>query len=105
MTHVVDMNKKQVTIGSNISYAPFVELGVGRLYEPPPEWIEFQAKRGRGLPRWFYKDEKGQWHVGYPRAGVKMLQRAIREHLNEYKDIFVTELRDTGIDNVTAQWR
>ena len=43
--------------------------------------------------RLYYKDEDGKWHVGLPRAGVKMLQRAIRDHLDEYKEIIEAELK------------
>lgn len=91
-THRVDGDKKKVTIGSNIEYAPYVELGTGKLYDPPPEWIEFHAKKGRGLDRWYYKDEQGKWHVGYPRKGVHMLQNGIMNHLDEFKEIIKSEL-------------
>ena len=92
-THRVDANNQTVVVGSNMEYAPYVELGTGKLYEPPPEWIEYQAEKGRGLDKWYYKDEDGKWHVGLPRAGVKMLQRAIRDHLDEYKEIIEAELK------------
>ena len=89
-THQVDGDK--VTVGTNTSYAPFVELGTGKLYSPPPQWIEAQAKRGRGLDRWFYQDAKGQWHVGYPRRGVHMLQHGVGDHLDQYKAVIRNEL-------------
>lgn len=81
-----------VTISSGISYAPFVELGTGKLYSPPPEWMEAQAQRGRGLDRWFYKDVQGKWHVGYPRKGAHMLQKGIGDHIDEFKNIIKSEL-------------
>lgn len=94
ITHKVEMGEEpKVIVGSNMEYAPYVELGTGKLYEPPPEWIEFQAKRGRGLDHWLYRGEDGDWHVGFPRAGQKMIQRAITEHLDEYKEIIETELK------------
>lgn len=91
-THRVDGDKKQVTVGSNLQYSSYVELGTGKLYDPPPEWIESHAKKGRGLDRWFYKDEQGKWHVGYPRKGVHMLQNGIMNHLDEFKEIIKSEL-------------
>lgn len=81
-----------VTIGSNIEYAPYVELGTGKLYDPPPEWINAQAKRGRGLDRWVYMGDDGQFHMGYPRVGVHMLQKGIGDHLDEYKNVIKSEL-------------
>ena len=91
-THRVDGDKKQLTVGSNIEYAPYVELGTGKLYDPPPEWIEAQAKKGRGLDKWYYKDAQGKWHVGYPRKGVHMLQNSIMDHIDEFKEIIKSEL-------------
>lgn len=91
-THHVDYDKKQVTIGSNIEYAPYVELGTGKLYDPPPEWIEAQAKRGRGLDKWYYQDDQGKWHVGFPRHGAHMLQHGVGDHVAEYNDIIRREL-------------
>lgn len=88
--HRVDGNR--VVVGSSAFFAPYVELGTGNLYEPPPEWIEAQAKRGRGLDHWVYKGGDGQWHIGYPRVGVKFLQTAIKAHIEEYKQIITNEL-------------
>lgn len=81
-----------VTISSGISYAPFVELGTGKLYSPPPEWMEAQAQRGRGLDRWVYMGDDGKFHMGYPRVGVHMLQKGIGDHLDEYENIIKCEL-------------
>lgn len=88
--HAVDENK--VSIGSSQAYAPYVELGTGPLYEPPPEWIEAHARRGRGLDHWIYKGGDGKWHVGYPRAGVHFLTNAINNHMEEYKAVIKNEL-------------
>lgn len=92
ITHAVQGNA--VTIGSNVEYAPYVELGTGREYEPPPEWIEHNATRGSGRDRWFWQDMNGDWHAGYPRKGVHMLQKAIEEHKDEYKAILLNELKN-----------
>lgn len=85
-TQIVD--GETLYVGNNVHYAPYVELGTGPKYEPPPEWLEFQAKKGRGLDHWVYFDEKlGEFRTGYPQAGKHMLKHAIEDHLNEYKDI------------------
>ena len=96
MTRRVDESKMRVSVGSDLEYAPYVELGTGKLYEPPASFIEFKAKKGRGLDKWFYKDEDGEWHVGLPRQGVHMVERAIKDHLDEYKEIIQTELSEVG---------
>ena len=90
-THVVDDNT--VAVGNNVHYAPYVELGTGNKYEPPPEWLEFQAKKGRGLDHWVYFDDKlGEFRTGYPQAGKHMLKHAIEDHMNEYKGIIEATL-------------
>lgn len=93
ITHRVNAEQKQVAVGSTLPWAAYVELGTGKLYEPPPEWIEAHAKRGRGLDHWIYKGGDGKWHMGFPRNGVKFLQRGIKDHLSEYKTILETELK------------
>lgn len=93
ITHSVDEDKMQVAVGSTIFFAPYVELGTGNLYEPPPEWLEAQAKRGRGLSHWIYKGGDGKWHHGYPRQGKKFLQTAIKNNMENFKNVMESELR------------
>lgn len=89
--HTVDDNT--VTVHNNVHYAPYVELGTGNKYEPPPEWLEFQAKKGKGLDHWVYfNDRIGEFRTGYPQAGKHMLKHAIEDHLNEYKGIIEATL-------------
>lgn len=91
ITHKVEGGAVQ--IGSNIHYAPYVELGTGKEYQPPPEWIENNAKRGRGLDKWYYQDAQGQWHVGYPQKPRPYLRPAIEDHMDEYKQLAEKELK------------
>lgn len=78
ITHAVD--KDTVAIGSNVEYAPHVELGTGPHFEPPPDWETFTSERGSGVGRGYVK----------PRP---FLQPAIEEHRDEYKTIMESELR------------
>ena len=78
ITHVVDGDV--LSVGSNIPYAAFVELGTGPHFEPPPDWETFTSKRGSGVGRGYVK----------PR---RYLQPAIEEHAGEYKTIMESELR------------
>lgn len=68
-----------VVIGSNVEYAPFVELGTGPYFVPPPEWETFKPyeKRGGGH--------------GYVRPRP-YLRPAIEDHLDDYKHIIESEL-------------
>ena len=78
ITHTVDGDT--VAIGSNVEYAPYVELGTGPHFEPPPDWETFTSKRGSVVGRGYVK----------PR---RYLQPAIEEHAGEYKTIMESELR------------
>lgn len=78
ITHAVDGDV--LSVGSNIPYAAFVELGTGPHFEPPPDWETFTSKRGSGVGRGYVK----------PR---RYLQPAIEEHAGEYKTIWESELR------------
>lgn len=78
ITHAVD--KDTVAIGSNVEYAPYVELGTGPHFEPPPDWETFTTEKGSGVGRGYVK----------PRP---FLQPAIEEHRDEYKTIWESELR------------
>lgn len=67
-----------VQIGSNVEYAPYVELGTGPQFKAPPEWEQFDAPQGSGggkgmKPRYFLRD-------------------AIQDHLDEYVTIIKREL-------------
>lgn len=67
-----------VAIGSNVEYAPYVELGTGPQFEAPPEWEQFDAPQGSGKgkgmrPRHFLRD-------------------AIVDHKEEYINILKSEL-------------
>ena len=78
ITHTVDGDV--LSVGSNIPYAAFVELGTGPHFEPPPDWETFTSKRGSGVGRGYVK----------PR---RYLQPAIEDHAGEYKTIMESELR------------
>ena len=78
ITHTV--NGDVLSVGSNIPYSAYVELGTGPHFEPPPDWETFTSKRGSGVGRGYVK----------PR---RYLQPAIEEHAGEYKTIMESELR------------
>lgn len=77
ITH--DANEEQVTIGTNVEYAPYVELGTGPYFQSPPEWEQFSAPRGSGIGHGYVR----------PRPYLKP---AIENHISEYKNIIDTML-------------
>lgn len=72
-----------VAIGTNVEYAPFVELGtLGGFEGLPPEWESFEAPPSSGL-----KQGKGI-------KAKHFLRDAIQNHIPEYKAIIESELKN-----------
>lgn len=69
-----------ITIGSNVEYAPYVELGTGRYFKAPPAWEQFDVPTPSGIGHSYVR----------PRP---YLRPAISDHLNEYKSIIESELK------------
>lgn len=78
ITHRVE-NGDTMALGSNVEYAPYVELGTGPHFQPPPEWEQFTTERGSGVGKAYVK----------PRPYIRP---AIEDHRNEYEDIARKEL-------------
>ena len=79
ITHSVNEDEKTVTIGSNVEYAPYVELGTGPHFQAPPEWETFDVPKGSG---------GGHGYVR-PRPYLKP---AVQDHISEYENIIKSEL-------------
>lgn len=77
ITHRVQ--KDVLSVGSNVKYAPYVELGTGPHFEPPPEWEQFTSERGSGVGKAYVK----------PRPYIRP---AIEDHRSEYESIAKREL-------------
>ena len=72
ITHRVDGDV--LSLGSNVEYAPYVELGTGPHFKPPPEWEDFEVPPSKGTGRAYVK----------PRPFIRP---AIEDHAEEYKEI------------------
>lgn len=77
ITHVVE--NSVLTVGSNVEYAPYVELGTGPYFDPPPEWEKFDTEKGSGV---------GHGYV-HPRP---YLRPAILNHVEEFEGIIKKEM-------------
>lgn len=82
ITHQVDEAETAVYIGTNLEYAPYVELGTG-IYYPG----------GRTTP-WVYQDEKGNWHRTSGNKAQPFLKPAATEHMSQYQQIIEDELKN-----------
>lgn len=74
----------EVYIGTNIPYAPYVELGTG---------IYATDGKGRKSP-WSYQDRNGKWHRTKGMKPHHMLRDAAAKHSNEYKAIIERYLKE-----------
>lgn len=83
ITFEVQGNAEKATliIGSNVEYAPYVELGTGPYFTPPPEWEHFEVPPSKGI---------GKAYV----HARPYLRPAIENHLSEYKNIIRSELEN-----------
>ncbi len=79
ITYQVEVDK--LYVGSNVEYAPYVELGTGPNFTPPPEWETFQSSKGSGVGH------------GYVTARP-FLRPAIEDHLSTYKNIIKDTLNN-----------
>lgn len=85
LTFALDLAKKTVTIGSNLLYSIWVELGTG---------IFAEKGNGRKTP-WVWNDFNGKWHFtrGMKAAndGKGFLRPAVENHIDELREIAVEE--------------
>ena len=81
ITHTVDEEEPAAYIGSNSSYASYVELGTGKY-----------VSGGRPTP-WVYQDEKGNWHRTNGQKAQPYLKPAVADRANTYRKIIEDELK------------
>lgn len=78
ITHEV-MDDDTLAVGSGVDYAPYVELGTGPYFQPPPDWETFDAPGGSGV---------GSGYV----TARPFIRPAVEGHAEEYKQIAKDEL-------------
>lgn len=111
-SHQVDMEKKRVYVGTNLSYAPYWEYGTGQyadgggrkgywVFVPGSEkhqvggtkvYTEAEAKRIMAALRSQGLDA----HMTNGIRPVHMLKRAIQDYKDEYQEILKTYLSDVS---------
>ena len=82
ISHKVDEEEPAVYIGSNTSYAPYVELATG-----------IYAEGGRPTP-WVYQDANGNWHWTRGNPAQPFLAPAVKDHAKTYQNIIEDELKN-----------
>lgn len=82
ISHKVDDGEPAVYIGSNTSYAPYVELATG-----------IYAEGGRPTP-WVYQDANGNWHWTRGNQAHPFLKPAVADHPQTYRNIIEDELKN-----------
>lgn len=82
ISHQVDDSENAVYIGTNVSYAPYVELATG-----------IYADGGRPTP-WVYQDDAGNWHWTRGNQAHPFLKPAVADHAQTYRNIIEDELKN-----------
>lgn len=82
ISHKVDTAEGKAYIGTNVEYAPYVELGTGIYYKGG----------GRKTP-WVYQDSKGKWHRTNGQKAQPFLRPAVANHAEEYQTIIKKALK------------
>ena len=100
ITHVVEdgADGPALSVGSNMQIAPYIELGTGKEYDPPPEWLEYHGndKHSKGgLDEWIYFDELEQvFRIGKPIPAQPYLRPAFLNNVDTIKEIVQSELEN-----------
>lgn len=82
ISHAVSEDEMAAYVGSNTSYAPYVELATG-----------IYAEGGRPTP-WVYQDENGNWHWTRGNRAHPFLKPAVADHPQTYSNIIKDELEN-----------
>lgn len=95
-----------LSVGSEMEIAAYAELGTGKEYDPPPEWLENNVPKGTkalvkqdkaGVDYWLYYDPlKDEFRIGRPQAASPYLRPALENNKAEYKRIMEDALRNAG---------
>lgn len=75
-----ELRDDEVWVGTNVEYAPYVELGTGPHFVPPPDWEQFTAATTHGIKASYV----------HPRP---FLRPAVEDHLDYFKDIMEKEFK------------
>lgn len=88
-----------LTVGSEMQIAPYVELGTGKEYVPPPEWLEYHGtdKHSKsGVDWWIFFDPNEKvFKIGKPIKAQPYLRPAIMDHVEELRAVVEGELKKT----------
>ena len=82
IAHMVDEEEPAAYIGTNTSYAAYVELGTG-----------VHTDGGRPTP-WVYQDDNGNWHWTRGNPAQPFLAPAVKDHAQTYRNIIEDELKN-----------
>lgn len=85
ITHLVEneAGNHAMIIGSNVEYAPYIEMGTG-----------IYAEEGGRMTPWTYQDDKGNWHTTHGAKAQPFLRPAITDNLEEYRQIIESQLKN-----------
>ena len=84
ISHLVDSEELVAYVGTDVEYAPYVELGTGKY-----------AEGGGGRPTpWTYQDDNGVWHWTAGNRAQPFLKPAVADHAQTYRNIIKDEMEN-----------
>ena len=78
-----EVDGQTVNVGTNVEYAPYVEMGTG----------VYAEEGGRPTP-WWYQDDKGEWHFTHGQKPAHFIRDGLANNLDEYKRILQEVLEE-----------
>lgn len=89
ISYKVVMKEHAAYIGTNVEYAPYVELGTGKHATDGGD-----GDGGGGRPTgWVYQDAKGNWHYTHGQKPQPYLKPAVADHAQTYHNILANALK------------
>ena len=112
------IEKGELYVGSNSMIAPYAELGTGKEYRPPPEYLgtsdewaqkygpggeENKGKARGGISHWWFVDEaeskltgKTVFRMGTPQQATPFISKAFEALQDDIKKIMEQALKGSG---------
>lgn len=82
--YAVDPDDMSVSVGSNLEYATYVELGTGK----------YSEVGGKPVSRWTYKDPAtGETRISGGQHPQPYIRPAVKDHIGTFKNILIDALK------------
>lgn len=92
ISHTVNQHDKEVVVGTNVDYAPYVEFGTGPYAAGTTE--DGGSIHGRSDVPWFYVGDDGKGHLSYGMKPAHYLHDSLAFHKAEICKVIENYLKN-----------